>query len=76
MNIRKLLVPAAAFVTVACAAATPQVTSVTMTQSSSSRLVNIDYTFTGADAVITLDVQTNAPGGAWVKNLRVYMEQN
>lgn len=41
-------------------AVTPQVTSVTMTQSSSSRLVNIDYTFTGSDAVITLDVQTNA----------------
>lgn len=47
-------------------AATPQVTSVTMSQPSSGRQVNIDYTFTGADAVITLDVQTNATGGAWV----------
>ena len=64
MNIKTLnIVTAIATVTSAALplrAATPQVTSVSMTQSSSSRLVNIDYTFTGSDAVITLDVQTNA----------------
>ena len=65
MNIKKTLVPAAVLASATCIAATPQVTSVTMTQSTTSRLVTIDYTFTGADAVITLDVQTNAPGGAW-----------
>ncbi len=65
MNIKKILAPAATLTSVVCAAATPLVTSVTMTQPGPTRLVNIDYTFTGADAVITLDVQTNAPGGVW-----------
>ena len=65
MSNKKLLVPIATFAAIACAAATPQVTSVTMTQPGPTRLVTIDYTFTGDDAVITLDVQTNAPGGAW-----------
>lgn len=41
-------------------AATPVVTSVGMAQPGPTRLVSIDYTFEGADAVITLDVQTNA----------------
>ena len=46
--------PAASF------AAVPEVTSVTMTQATSSRLVTIEYTLEDAPAVITLDVQTNA----------------
>ena len=41
-------------------AAVPEVTSVTMTQGTSSRLVTIEYTLEDAPAVITLDVQTNA----------------
>jgi len=69
MNIKTLnivaAIAAAASATLPSQAATPQVTSVTMTQPGPGRLVKIDYTFTGADAVITLDVQTNAPGGAW-----------
>ena len=51
---------ATAFTAAAAGAATPVVTSVSMSQSSFSRLVTIDYTFTGDPAVITLDVQTNA----------------
>ena len=41
-------------------ASVPQVTYVQMEQSTSSRLVTIRYKFSGDDAVITLDVQTNA----------------
>ena len=41
-------------------AATPEVTSVAMAQSSMSRLVTITYTLANAPAVVTLDVQTNA----------------
>ena len=51
---------ATAFAATAVSAATPVVTSVSMSQSTFSRLVTIDYTFTGDPAVITLDVQTNA----------------
>ena len=40
--------------------AVPSVDTVTMAQPGPSRLVNIDYTLSGADAVITLDIQTNA----------------
>ncbi len=40
--------------------AVPSVDTVTMTQPGPTRLVNIDYTLSGADAVITLDIQTNA----------------
>ena len=47
-------VAASAFATV------PNVTYVHMEQSPSSRLVTIQYKFSGDDAVITLDVQTNA----------------
>ena len=65
MNIKTMTAVVATAATGLVHAATPQVTSVSMAQSSSSRLVTIDYTFTGEDAVITLDVQTNAPGGAW-----------
>ena len=55
-----LVTTLAAFAAAAASAATPVVTSVSMSQSSYSRLVTIDYTFTGDPAVITLDVQTNA----------------
>ena len=55
-----LVTTLAAFAAVAASAATPVVTSVSMSQSTFSRLVTIDYTFTGDPAVITLDVQTNA----------------
>ena len=55
-----LVTTLAAFAAAAASAATPVVTSVSMSQSNYSRLVTIDYTFTGDPAVITLDVQTNA----------------
>ena len=65
MNIKTLNLAGAFAASLCAVAVTPQITSVTMTQPGPSRLVKIDYTFTGADAVITLEVQTNAPGGAW-----------
>lgn len=49
----------------ASGAVVPEVTGVTMTQATSSRLVTISYTLADAPAVITLDVQTNATEGVW-----------
>ena len=67
MNIRNLIIASiVAFVTTAPSpsqAATPEVTDVTMTQSGSGRLVTITYKLT-EDAVVTLDVQTNATPNA------------
>ena len=45
-------------------AATPVVSDVDMTQDSATRTVTIKYKLT-EPAVITLDIQTNATGGAW-----------
>ena len=42
----------------------PEVSSVTMAQSASSRLVTITYTLSNAPAVVTLDIQTNATPNA------------
>ncbi|MBR3086825.1 MAG: formylglycine-generating enzyme family protein [Kiritimatiellae bacterium] len=50
---------ALAFSAFASLAATPQITSVAMTQNP-SRTVTVAYTLEGGDAVVTLDVQTNA----------------
>ena len=47
------------FSAVAALATTPQITSVTMAQDQ-SRSVIVAYTLEGGDAVVTLDVQTNA----------------
>ncbi len=55
----------AAMMSSSSTAAVPEVTSVVMSQASSSRLVTITYTLQDAPAVITLDVQTNATGGTW-----------
>ena len=68
MTIQKLTVPALAAVFGGAAllplhAATPEVTDVTMTQGGSGRLVTITYKLT-EDAVVTLDVQTNATPNA------------
>lgn len=67
MNIKNLIIPAiAACVATAplpSQAATPEVTDVTMTQSGAGRLVTITYKLT-EDAVVTLDVQTNATPNA------------
>ena len=52
---------------IAANAAVPEVTGVTMLQDDRHREVTIQYTFTGADAVITLDVQTNYLDGAETK---------
>jgi len=61
MNIKKMTVAAmAAATTATITAAVPQVTSVTMAQESSGRLVTISYTLADAPAVVTLEVQTNA----------------
>ena len=67
MNIRNLIIASIA-VCVATSpspsqAATPEVTDVTMTQSGANRLVTITYKLT-EDAVVTLDVQTNATPNA------------
>ena len=61
-NAIRLLLAAAtsAALPTATLAATPEVTSVAMAQSSMSRLVTITYTLANAPAVVTLDVQTNA----------------
>ena len=48
------------------ATATPEVTGVTMQQDTSTRQVTIAYTFTGGDAVITLDIEVfDETTGAW-----------
>ena len=61
MNIKKSAVSVVlAAAAVSAFGAVPEVTSVTMSQASDSRLVTITYTLSDAPAVITLDVQTNA----------------
>ena len=65
-NIKKAVICAAMFGEAALLplhAATPEVTNVTMTQSGAGRLVTITYKLT-EDAVVTLDVQTNATPNA------------
>jgi len=62
-NIKKALACAAVAGTAMFATATPEVTDVTMTQTGSGRLVTITYRLT-EDAVVTLDVQTNATPNA------------
>ncbi len=65
MNIRKTTVAAlVASASIASFAAVPEVTSVTMSQASDSRLVTITYTLADASGVVTLDVQTNATADA------------
>ena len=67
-NIKKALACVAAVGTATLAAATPEVSNVTMVQASSSRLVTITYELS-EDAVVTLDVLTNATPNAvtgWV----------
>ena len=67
MNIRNLIIASiVAFVATAPSpsqAATPEVTDVTMTQGGAGRLVTITYRLS-EDAVVTLDVQTNATPNA------------
>lgn len=55
-----MLFAAMAAFTASAATPTPEVTSVTMRQSTTSRLVTIEYTLDNAPAVVTLDVETNA----------------
>ena len=59
MNAKKILAAGAAVVAGA-ALAVPEVSNVTMVQPSGSRLVTITYDLLNEDAVVTLDVQTNA----------------
>ena len=60
MNARNAVLGALAICATSALATVPEVTYVSMEQSSSSRQVTIQYKFSGDDAVITLDVQTNA----------------
>ena len=62
-NFKKALVCAVVAGTATLATATPVVSNVTMTQSDASRMVTITYRLT-EDAVVTLDVQTNATPNA------------
>ena len=48
------------------ASAVPVVSDVTMSQALPKRDVTITYRLSEAPAVVTLDIETNAPGGAWV----------
>ena len=65
MNTKKLTLAAVAAATGATLfAAVPEVADVTMAQAS-DRLVTITYTLSAAPAVVTVDIQTNAAGGAW-----------
>ena len=64
MNIKKMTLAAFATASAVAAAAVPEVTSVTMSQSA-DRLVTISYTLSDAPAVVTVDVQTNASGDVW-----------
>ena len=60
MKAKSIMFSAAAAICATASATTPEVTSVTMTQASSSRLVTISYSVANAPAVVTLDVETNA----------------
>lgn len=61
----RVAVATVALVTAASlAAATPEVTSVTLAQDAGSRRAVVTYALSGAPAVVTLDVQTNAVSGA------------
>ena len=62
-NLKKALACTAAIGATVLATATPVVSDVTMTQSDASRLVTITYRLT-EDAVVTLDVMTNATPNA------------
>ena len=62
-NITKALACVAAIGAATVTASTPVVSNVTMTQSDASRLVTITYQLT-EDAVVTLDVMTNATPNA------------
>ena len=60
MKAKSIMFSAAAALCATASATTPEVTSVTMSQASSSRLVTINYIVANAPAVVTLDVETNA----------------
>jgi formylglycine-generating enzyme required for sulfatase activity len=64
MNINTMIAGAATVAASIALAATPEVTSVSMSQASNSRLVTITYSLANAPAVVTLDVQTNRTGAA------------
>ena len=66
MNMKKkMLGSAVVAASMFASAVTPEVTSVSMTQASDSRLVTINYSLQNGPAVITLDIQTNVSGNVW-----------
>lgn len=65
MNKAIITIAAAGTALSLCAAVpAPQVSGVSMSQNTKGE-ATIDYSLSGASAVITLDIQTNATGGAW-----------
>ena len=61
----KQLIPLLVLFGGAAHAATPAVTDVTLAQDPVTRAATITYKLTGAAAVVTVDIQTNADGGVW-----------
>ena len=64
MNFKAIIAMSAAGAAISLFAAAPVVSNVSMTQNSRGT-ATITYTLSGADAVVTLDIQTNVTGGAW-----------
>ena len=67
MNYRSILtiVAAGAALSLSAAVPAPQVSAVSMSQNANGEAI-INYSLSAANAVITLDIQTNATGSAWV----------
>ncbi|MBP5543304.1 MAG: formylglycine-generating enzyme family protein [Kiritimatiellae bacterium] len=64
MNFKAISTMSAAGAAISLFAAAPVVSNVSMTQNTKGT-ATITYTLSEADAVVTLDIQTNATGGAW-----------
>ena len=64
MNAKSVLAGAAAGAAFSLFSATPVVSNVGMEQNTKG-VATITYLLSSADAVVTLDIQTNATGGAW-----------
>ena len=61
---KKLVLPFAALAALSLSAADPSVAITSVTQASDG-IVTVNYTLSGAKAIITLDVETNVTGDVW-----------
>lgn len=61
---KKLVLPFAALAALSLSAADPSVAITSVTQDADG-IVTVSYTLSGASAIITLDVETNATGDVW-----------